>query len=321
MTEWQLSEWPSTAFVFPGQGSQITGMGKDAAEQYPAARAVFEEADDLFGMELSRICFEGPQDLLDQTRYTQPALYVCSTALLRTFQGEFPAAQAACMAGHSLGEFTALMAAGVFSFADGLRLVKLRGELMEAAGNENPGGMAAVLGLDVERVREACAAAQAETGGTLVVANDNCPGQIVISGHQVSLDIGMGLIKEAGAKRVVPLAVSIAAHSPLMASAAHILAQEIDRTTLHLPQIPVYGNVSAAPLESVESIREELRLQLTEAVRWTETIRAMRSAGVTTFIEIGSRDVLTGLIRRIDRSANTITVNGADAIRSLSVKP
>lgn len=318
MTEGQsMLDWQSTAFVFPGQGSQMMGMGKDAAEQYPAARQIFEEADDLFGMKLSQICFEGPQEMLDQTRYTQPALYVCSTALLQALRIEFPEAKPVCVAGHSLGEFTALMSAGVFSFADGLNLVKLRGQLMEAAGNHSPGGMAAVLGLDVEKVREACAAARTQTNRTLVVANDNCPGQIVISGDQEALEIGMELIKAAGAKRVVPLAVSIAAHSPLMASAAEALSVEIEQTTLQSPRIPVYGNISAAPLESVEAIREELRLQLTEAVRWTETVRAMMSAGVSTFVEIGSKDVLTGLIRRIDRGAKTVTVNDAEAVRSV----
>jgi [acyl-carrier-protein] S-malonyltransferase len=312
-----MVEWQSAAFVFPGQGSQVAGMGKDAAEQYSAARQIFEEADDLLGFKLSELCFEGPQEKLDQTRYTQPALYTSSAALLRALECEFAEARAICAAGHSLGEFSALTAAGAFSFADGLSLVNLRGQLMEDAGNHHPGGMAAVLGLDVETVRKTCAEVQAQTGGTLVLANDNCPGQLVISGDQKTLESGIEKLKEAGAKRVVPLAVSIAAHSPLMASAAQALTEQINRTTIQAPAVPVYGNVSAAPLENIEAIQEELRRQLTEAVRWTETVQAMIAAGVTTFIEIGSKDVLTGLLKRIDRSAQGIALNTTSVIQSL----
>lgn len=311
-------EWQSTAFLFPGQGSQIVGMGKDSAQQYPAAREVFEQADDLLGMKLSRLCFDGSQAMLDRTLYTQPALYVCSAALLRALTSEIPEVKASCAAGHSLGEFTALMAAEVFSFTDGLKLVQLRAELMDTAGNDSPGGMAAVLGLDIETVRSVCLEAQSQTGGTLVVANDNCPGQLVISGDQATLAIGLELLRAAGAKRVLPLAVSIAAHSPLMASAAQVLTAQIDRTAIQKPRMPVYGNVNAAPLESAEAIREELRRQLTEAVRWTETVQAMIASGVTTFIEIGSKEVLTGLVKRIDRSVQGIAVSNAATIQSLN---
>jgi [acyl-carrier-protein] S-malonyltransferase len=312
-----MVDWQSTAFVFPGQGSQIVGMGKDAAEQYPAAHQIFEEADDILGFKLSELCFDGPQERLDQTRYTQPALYVSSVALLRALESEFPDASAIAMAGHSLGEFTALMASKAFSFANGLELVRLRGELMEEAGNSNPGGMAAVLAMDVDVVRSQCAQAQNQTGGTLVLANDNCPGQLVISGDQQTLDVGIELLKAAGAKRVVPLAVSIAAHSPLMASVAASLTERINQTSIHSPVVPVYGNVSAVPLDSADAIQEELRRQLTEAVRWTETVQGMIASGVTTFIEIGSKDVLTGLLKRIDRSAQGIALNNAAAIQAL----
>jgi [acyl-carrier-protein] S-malonyltransferase len=312
-----MVEWQSTAFVFPGQGSQIVGMGKDAAEQYPAAGQVFEEADDLLGFKLSELCFEGPQETLDQTRYTQPALYTVSAALLRALETTIPEAKAIAAAGHSLGEFSALMAAGAFSFSDGLTLVKLRGELMEDAGNHHPGGMAAVLGLKVESVRSVCMEAQSQTGGTLVIANDNCPGQLVISGDQQTLELGSEKLKEAGAKRVVPLAVSIAAHSPLMTSAAAALTEQANRIDIQTPSIPVYGNVSAALLENAEAIRDELRRQLTESVRWTETVQAMIAAGVTTFIEVGSKDVLTGLLKRIDRSVQGIALNSTTAIQEL----
>lgn len=304
-----------TAFLFPGQGSQKVGMGKDIADRYAVARDIFSLADDLLGMKLSEICFEGPEESLNDTAVTQPALYVTSFAILTALNTELMIAPD-CVAGHSLGEFTALALAGVFSFEDGLRLVRERGQLMKLAGEKQPGGMAALLGLDAEPVRALCARASQEVGKQVVVANDNCPGQVVISGDNDALEAAMTFASEAGAKRVVRLAVSIAAHSPLMSTASESFRTLLDQTTFTQPMIPVYANVSAIPLDTVEAIREELNQQLTHEVRWTETMQAMIADGVERFIEIGSGDVLTGLIKRIDRTKTRITLDGADAIKT-----
>lgn len=312
-----MPEWSKSALVFPGQGSQTVGMGADLAAAYPLAAKTFEEANTILGFNLSSICFDGPEAELNDTVITQPALYVMGVALLRVLQAACPDVMPAMVAGHSLGELTALTACGSLEFADGVRLVQARGRLMAEAGEKNPGAMAALLGLDADKAGEVCAAASAKTGKTLVVANDNCPGQVVISGDGETLEIGMELAKVAGAKRAVKLAVSIAAHSPLMSSAAEAFGQAVASTPLNIPTVPVVGNVSAAPLETVEAIREELGQQLTQAVRWTESIRRMREAGVTHFYELGPKDVLNGLIKRIDREAVSTAVNSASALAML----
>ncbi len=304
-----------TAFLFPGQGSQKVGMGKDVADKYVIARDIFSLADDILGMKLSEICFVGPEDSLNDTAITQPALYVTSFAILTALNTELMVVPN-CVAGHSLGEFTALALSGVFSFEDGLKLVCERGKLMKEAGEKQPGGMAALLGLDAEPVRELCARASEQVGKQVVVANDNCPGQVVISGDNDALETAMTLATDAGAKRVVRLAVSIAAHSPLMSTASDSFRTLLDQTTFTQPMIPVYANVSATPLDSIEAIRKELNQQLTHEVRWTKTMRAMIADGVERFIEIGSGDVLTGLIKRIDRSKSRITLDSADAIKA-----
>lgn len=309
----------ATAFVFPGQGAQIVGMGADFAREYAPARAIFERADALLGYGLSALCFSGPDEALNATAVTQPALYVCGVAMLRALEAEHPGLTPACAAGHSLGEFTALTAAGALDFDDGLRLVAERARLMGEAGAAHPGGMAAVLGMEVEALAEVCARASDQTGEPLVVANDNCPGQVVISGGLKALDAGLELAKAAGAKRAVKLAVSVAAHSPLMAPASEALNRSIAATTFHPPRCPVYANVTAAPLTTVEAIRDELARQLTQPVRWTATIQAMRAAGVGRFIEIGPRDVLTGLLKRIDREAAGAALNSVEALRGLAV--
>ena len=314
-----MIDWTKTAFVFPGQGSQVVGMGKDLAETHLAARQTFDEANEILGFRLSDLCFDGTQETLDDTINTQPALYTCGIAILRALQAELPDAVPGFMAGHSLGEFTALGAAGAMSFADGLRLVRERGRLMKEAGTKSPGAMAALLGLDAPQVREVCTHASQQTGGVLVLANDNCPGQIVISGDDATIEVGMKLAQEAGAKRAVKLAVSIAAHSPLMESASAAFRQALLATTFQTTTVPVYGNVDAAPLSDVEAIRRELDMQLTHSVRWTESVQAMVAAGVENFIELGPKDVLTGLLKRIDRSKSGTALNNAASLQALVV--
>lgn len=293
-------------------------MGKELAVSYPVAARVFEEADEIVGFALSRLCWEGPAEELNDTVNTQPALLCHSVAALRVLESVRPELRATCLAGHSLGEFSALVAAEAMEFPDALRLVRTRGEAMQAAGVRSPGGMAAVLGLELEAVEAACAAAQAATGEAVQVANDNCPGQLVISGSKSALASAIQRLRANGARRVVELAVSIAAHSALMEHAQSELNRAIDSTPISAPEIPVIGNVNAALLGSVEDIREELRSQLTSRVRWTETIRSMLEAGVTSFIELGTRDVLSNLVRRIDRQVNTAAAGDPAGIERLS---
>ncbi|MEZ4519742.1 MAG: ACP S-malonyltransferase [Chloroflexota bacterium] len=295
----------TTAALFPGQGSQFVGMGRDLYEAEPAARAVFEAADSQLGYALSALCFEGPEDALTETAVQQPALFATSLAAWTVMQARGEA-DVAFMAGHSLGEFSALVAAGSLSFADGLALVQRRGQLMKRAGQEQPGAMAAVLGLDVKQVADACAAATDQTGKVVQVANDNCPGQIVISGDVQALDGAVELLQAAGARKIVNLPISIAAHSPLMASVAGEFAQAVEETPINTPSVPVIGNVSAGPLTDPAAIRQELKSQLTAPVAWTASIQYLLGEGVDTFIETGPGDVLLGLVKRIDRSAQRI---------------
>lgn len=311
-----MTDWTQTAFLFPGQGSQVVGMGADIAAAYPAARATFEEADTLLGEPFSKLCWEGPETMLNDTYNTQPALFITSIATLRALEAETGPVQPAFVAGHSLGELTALTAAGAIPFADGLRLVRERGRLMRDAGENHPGAMAAILGLDAARITEICAQAAQETGAALVLANDNCPGQIVISGEVTALERGMALAQEAGAKRAIQLAVSIASHSPLMAPAQAAFASAIDAVEWQAPHIPVIGNVSAAPLADLNAIRSELQAQLTSSVRWTESMQYMLDAGITHFIEVGSGEVLSGLTKRINRKAGRSSLNSVDALQS-----
>lgn len=310
-------DWNSTAALFPGQGSQAVGMGADFAARFELARHTFQQADDILGYALSEICWAGPAASLDQTINTQPALFVSSMAIWRVLRDLLPAAQPAWAAGHSLGEFTALCAAGALNFEDGLSLVYARGKLMQQAGELNPGAMAAVLGLSAEQVRGLCAMATQASGRTVVLANDNCPGQAVVSGANEAVDRLIELAAEAGARRAVKLAVSVAAHSPLMASAAEDFAQAVKETKLAAPGIPVYGNVGAQLLTGAAEIRDELERQLTQTVRWTETMRSLIAGGAGTFIEIGAGNVLTGLLRRIDRSKARVNLNSVDALDAL----
>lgn len=313
-----MSEGRSTALVFPGQGSQVVGMGAALAAEYPTARQTFAEADDLLGFSLSKICFEGPEEILNDTANTQPALYVSGIAALRTLNETLGTALTpAYVAGHSLGELTALTAAGALSFSGGLRLVRRRGELMRDADQHSPGGMTALLGLDIDTVEAICDDARQAAGGVIVVANDNCPGQVVIAGDEETLSAAMQAAKEAGAKRAVRLPISIAAHSPLMEHAAADFRMALEGTPFREPAIPIIGNTQAKPLSTIQAVRDELSAQLTSPVRWTESVRVMVDAGVTTFIELGSKDVLSGLIRRIERSAARHVVDSPEGISAV----
>jgi [acyl-carrier-protein] S-malonyltransferase len=306
--------WSKTALMFPGQGSQVVGMGRDLAEAYPEARTIFDEADEVLGFKFSELFFNGPEADLNETINTQPAVYSVGVATLAVLQAQLPAAQPAMTAGHSLGEITALVAADALTFADGLKLARERGRLMKEAGDRSPGAMAALLGLDAPAAQELVDRAKAQTNGVLVVANDNCPGQVVISGDSQTLDVALELAEEMKVRRAVKLAISIAAHSPLMQMASDQFNQILAQTSFAEPVIPVYANWNAAPMTSVSEIRDGLGRQLTGPVRWTETMQNMIGAGMERFIELGSQDVLSGLLRRIDRSPERVTLNSAEAM-------
>ncbi|HJW91106.1 MAG TPA: ACP S-malonyltransferase [Anaerolineales bacterium] len=302
-----MPEPSTTAFLFPGQGSQVVGMGRALAEAYPLAAETFAQADVLLGFPLSRLAFEGPEADLNDTYNTQPALFVHSVAVLRVFNQLYPGFSPAFVAGHSMGELSALVAAQAFDFKAGLRLVRRRGELMKQAGEISPGGMAAILGLDIPTMENICSAAS--SGAEVVqVANDNCPGQVVISGSRAALERAVQQARQAGARRAVTLAVSIAAHSPLMAIAQNGFNQAVAETPLVNPAMPVFGNVTASPLVTADQVRSDLQAQLNARVRWTESIQSMIAQGVTTFIELGSESVLTGLLKRIDRGARGLAI-------------
>ncbi len=288
----------TTAFVFPGQGSQIVGMGRDLARQYPIAKQTFEEADAILGFSLSDLMWNGPESDLNDTLNTQPALYVHSLAAYRTFSHLYPDLKPASLAGHSLGELSALAAAGAFSFADGLRLVRRRGGLMKRAGELAPGSMAAILGLDIPALDKVCAEAGA-ADELVQVANDNCPGQVVISGTKAAVGRAIEGAKAAGAKRAKLLAVSIAAHSPLMESIQEEWNLAVDAADFADLTTPVIGNVHAAALKGADEARADIKAQMQSRVRWTDSIRAMTGMGIETFVEVGAGTVLGGLIKRI----------------------
>jgi len=314
-----MADVDKVAFLFPGQGAQQVGMGRDLYDAHPAAREVYDEADRILGFSLSRLCFEGPEETLTDTLNAQPALFTTSMACWRALEavapGAFPAPS--FVAGHSLGEYSALAAAGALDFAAGLGLVRERGRLMKLAGERSPGGMAAILGLDDAVVDEVCQQALNETDGFVQAANYNAPGQIVISGDKAALEQAMAVANDAGARRVVRLAVSIASHSPLMACIADEFRLAVESTPLRDPAVPVVANVTARPLASVAAIREEMVGQLTSPVCWVASVQYILNEGVTTFVELGPGQVLTGLLKRIDRSVRRVSLSSAMDLQEL----
>jgi [acyl-carrier-protein] S-malonyltransferase len=306
------------ALVFPGQGAQYVGMGLDLYERYPQVQDTFDEADSVLGIPLSRLCFEGPEQELNDTINTQPAILTMSVAALRAMAHARELGEVLVVAGHSLGEYSALVAAGTLSFSDAVELVRERGRLMKEAARRHPGGMAAILGLSTEAVTEACREAQEDTGTIVQVANHNSPGQTVISGELTGLERAVQLLKREGARRVVPLAISTAAHCPLMDSAAKGLREALDRIEFREARIPIIANVTGRPLIRAEEIREELVRQLVSPVQWVESVRYMIEQGTKTFVEVGPKDTLTKLIKRISDGVDRTSVGDASGVEAWS---
>lgn len=293
------------AAVFPGQGSQKPGMGSALYESYPSAREAFRMVESATGVDVAKLCFESDDDTLRQTQNAQLALFTCGVAAFRAFAGEAPKERFTHFAGHSVGEYAALAAAGVVTVDDGARLVQRRGDLMSRSGELRAGGMAAVLGLEREPLEEVCRAASTEEE-VVVIANDNSPGQLVISGDKVAVERASALASERGARRVLPLNVSGAFHSPLMEAAAESMGEALRQAQFHAGSGAVYANVTAEP--AAAGWADLLERQLKNPVRWTESVRNLRRDGVTTFVEFGAGEVLCGLIRRIDGEAVGLSV-------------
>ncbi|WP_127594316.1 ACP S-malonyltransferase [Paenibacillus lautus] len=303
-----------TAFIFPGQGAQSVGMGKDAYDAVPAARDLFLTADAQLGFPLSSIIFNGPDEDLKQTVNTQPALLATSMAYLEAIRGK--GIEPDYVAGHSLGEYSALVCTGVLSFEEAVSIVRARGEYMEAAVPGGQGAMAAVLGADREALSELCKSITAE-GHVVELANMNCPGQIVISGSAQGVAAAAERVKEAGGKRAIPLEVSGPFHSTLMKEAANRLAGKLEQAAFNTPSVPVVANVTARPVEDAAAIRGLLVEQVYSPVLWHDSVEWMIAQGVDTFVEIGPGSVLSGLIKKIDKSVKVINVNSLDSVSSL----
>ncbi|MDB5052125.1 MAG: malonyl CoA-ACP transacylase [Bacilli bacterium] len=301
------------AFIFPGQGSQAVGMGQDVYASNPASKQIFLDADAALGFALSDLIFQGPEEELKKTFHTQPALLTTSIALYEAFK--IHGVRADYVAGHSLGEYSALVAAGVLSFTDAVKTVRLRGEFMEKAVPSGQGAMAAVLGAERGALAELCARLSKDVG-VVELANINCPGQIVVSGTKEGVQALVEQGKEIGAKRVIPLEVSGPFHSSLMKPAAGQLSAELQKITLHSPSIPVVANVTAEPVQEPNRIRALLVEQVYSPVLWEDTIVWLIAQGVDTFIEIGSGTVLAGLVKKVDKTVRIVSINSKEAIEN-----
>ena len=313
-----MADVSKVAYVFPGQGSQGVGMGRDLYDNFASAKAVFDQADDVLGFPLSGLCFDGPEDELRKTINAQPALVTASIACLEAIRevgGSEALPAPAFVAGHSLGEYTALAVAEVLDFATTVRLVRERGRLMYEAGLVKPGSMAAIIGLD-----EAVLAGICREAGVWI-ANINCPGQLVISGSVEDLEKAMGLAKAKGASRVVPLQVSGAFHTPLMQPAVDGMAVVMASVSFKNPTVTVVGNTGAQPITAGDAVSDELLKQLYNPVRWQRSVEYMIDNGVATFIEIGPGKVLSGLIKRINRETNTVNIGDLPAVMNLASRP
>jgi [acyl-carrier-protein] S-malonyltransferase len=303
------------AFVFPGQGSQAVGMGKNLADTFSSAKAVFDEVDAALGQKLSDLMWNGPDDALTLTENAQPALMAVSLAAMRVLEVEYGitvSKSASCVAGHSLGEYSALAAAGTLSISDTARLLKIRGRAMQAATPVGTGAMAALLGLDFKTA--SAVAAEAAQGDVCQAANDNSDGQVVISGHKGAVDRALDIAKAKGAKRAILLPVSAPFHCALMQPAADAMAEALANATMHNPVVPIFANVAAAPLTDAATIRQKLVEQVTGTVRWRESVFAMSDFGVHTFVEVGAGKVLTGLAKKNAPEAKALAIGNADDI-------
>jgi [acyl-carrier-protein] S-malonyltransferase len=309
------------AFIFPGQGSQAVGMGKALADAFVPAREVFQEVDDALSQRLSRLMWEGPESELVLTENAQPAIMAASLAAIRVLEREAGldmAKHARAVAGHSLGEYSALCAAGTFALGDAARLLKLRGQAMQAAVPVGEGGMSALLGAEIDQAEALARECAAATGGICVVANDNAPGQVVISGTRAAIDKASEIARSMGIKRAMALNVSAPFHSPMMQPAAERMRDALERVTLRPPVVPVLANVTAAEASEPDSIRRLLVEQVTGRVRWRESVLAMRGLGVDTTVEAGGNKVLTGMVKRIDRELQTVTLDTPADIEELA---
>lgn len=307
-----MTRFATVGLVFPGQGSQYMGMGKKLYEQYKEAKEIFEKADDALGYSISKICFEGPEELLRLTENTQPALLTVSYAVYRILSHRI-SINAQFMTGHSLGEYSALVAAESIKFEDAVVAVHKRGKFMQEAVPLGEGGMLAVLGMEDFEVEEACKEVDPLLG-VVTPANYNSPGQIVVSGNTKALESLISILKDKGAKKVVPLPVSAPFHSPLMAEAAERLAEVLSKIEIKEPKVKVLSNVTAEPYNSAEEVRSLLVSQVKSPVRWVDCIKFMTSKGVNEFIEIGAGKVLSGLIKRIDKEVKTVNIEHPEEI-------
>jgi len=299
-------------FVFSGQGAQSVGMGKDLFEQSPAAAAIFKEADSILGWSISDVCFNGPESKLTESRYCQPEIYTMSSACLAAFTENKPEIRALASAGLSLGELAALYAAKTFSFADGLRLVAKRAELMDSCCKKAKGGMATILGGDIAAIRETCQECDID------VANLNCPGQVVVSGSEEKVIKAVSILKEKGFKKVIPLKVAGAYHSRMMEDAGDALKAVLDGIPMKDPVIPVAQNYVGACVRSVCEIRRNLVSQVAGSVKWEDCVRSILATGADTVIEFGPGNVLTGLVRRISANVATFNINGMESVKNFT---